>query len=102
MIRKFFSPALRIFALTALVCVVLCGTAAAQTTEGQSDMTPASKTPANSITGRVVTAADGVILLARRMTIAGIPSRKIEAMLAGLGVADPQAAVRHALYGSVR
>jgi hypothetical protein len=41
--------------------------------------------------------SDGVILLARRMTIAGIPTRKIEALLAGLGVADPQAAVRHAL-----
>jgi hypothetical protein len=41
--------------------------------------------------------SDGVILLARRMTIAGIPSNKIEALLAGLGVADPQAAVRHAL-----
>jgi hypothetical protein len=41
--------------------------------------------------------SDGVILLARRMTIAGIPAAKIEAMLAGLGVTDPQAAVRHAL-----
>jgi hypothetical protein len=41
--------------------------------------------------------SDGVILLARRMTIAGIPTRKIEALLAGLGVADPQAAVRYAL-----
>jgi hypothetical protein len=44
--------------------------------------------------------SDGVILLARRMTIAGIPTRKIEALLAGLGVADPQAAVRHALQMS--
>jgi hypothetical protein len=43
--------------------------------------------------------SDGVILLARRMTIAGIPTRKIEALLAGLGVADPQAAVRRALDG---
>lgn len=43
--------------------------------------------------------SDGVVLLARRMTIAGIPTRKIEALLAGLGVADPQAAVRHALNG---
>jgi hypothetical protein len=41
--------------------------------------------------------SDGVVLLARRMTIAGIPTQKIEALLAGLGVADPQAAVRHAL-----
>jgi hypothetical protein len=41
--------------------------------------------------------SDGVVLLARRMTIAGIPTRKIEALLAGLGVPDPQAAVRHAL-----
>jgi hypothetical protein len=45
--------------------------------------------------------SDGVILLARRMTIAGIPTRKIEALLAGLGVADPQAAVRRALEGPV-
>ncbi len=41
--------------------------------------------------------SDGVVLLARRMAIAGISTSKIEAMLAGLGVADPQAAVRHAL-----
>ncbi len=44
--------------------------------------------------------SDGVILLARRMTIAGIPARKIEALLAGLGVVDPQAAVRRALQSS--
>lgn len=41
--------------------------------------------------------SEGVVLLARRMAIAGISTARIEAMLAGLGVADPQAAVRHAL-----
>ncbi len=41
--------------------------------------------------------SDGVILIARRMAIAGASSTRIEALLAGLGVADPQAAVRHAL-----
>jgi len=41
--------------------------------------------------------SDGVVLLARRMALAGLPIAKIEAMLASLGVADPQAAVRHAL-----
>lgn len=41
--------------------------------------------------------SDGVILLARRMAIAGASNARIEALLAGLGVADPQAAVRHAL-----
>ncbi len=45
--------------------------------------------------------SDGVVLLARRMTIAGIPEARIEALLAGLGVADPQAAVRHALDGPI-
>jgi len=45
--------------------------------------------------------SDGVILLARRMTIAGLAPEKIEALLAGLGVVDPQAAVRHALDGPI-
>jgi hypothetical protein len=45
--------------------------------------------------------SDGVVLLARRMALAGISNSKIEAMLAGLGVADPQAAVRHALHGPI-
>ena len=45
--------------------------------------------------------SDGVILLARRMTIAGLPAENIEALLAGLGVVDPQAAVRHALDGPI-
>lgn len=46
---------LRIFTLTALVCFAsLCGTAAAQTTDAQSDSTPPGKTSPNSITGHVV------------------------------------------------
>jgi hypothetical protein len=41
--------------------------------------------------------SEGVVLLARRMAIAGLPMRTIEALLAGLGVEDPQLAVRRAL-----
>lgn len=46
---------------------------------------------------RDVRPSEGVVLLARRMAIAGLPMRKIEALLAGLGVEDPQVAVRRAL-----
>lgn len=46
---------------------------------------------------REVRPSEGVVLLARRMAVAGLPIRKIEALLAGLGVEDPQVAVRRAL-----